>query len=125
MLGGGEGQSGKLGGALLLQGLVVRWCTSPGPLAKLSSPRAHFLPLMTRVEKGGRTEAEGSPLGEPSRLWSVGSIAGCPGRVCGGSGDRSRGKVQLGGRVCPVGKAAPMPWVVPAIAAGVQGKGAL
>ena len=53
---------------------------SSGPLAKLSSLRAHFLPLMTGVERkmGGGAGGRGEPLGiAPWIVECLGSTPRC------------------------------------------------
>lgn len=65
-----------------------------------------------------------APWGSPVGCGVLEALLDAPSRVCGRTGDGSRGRVQFGGRVFPVGKAALMPWLVPAVA-GLQGRGDL
>lgn len=65
MLGGGEGSQASCGGALLLQGLVMCRCAGSGPLAKLSSSRARFLPLMPVQGRAGGCGEQRAPGGSP------------------------------------------------------------
>lgn len=67
-------------------------------------------------------------MGERKAPWGrgvLGKHAGCPQLGLWRLWGWLRGGVQFGGRVRPLGKAAPLPGVVLARAAGAQGRGAL
>lgn len=60
---GNQQKSGLLGWGNVVAGLAGWWCTSSSPLVKLSCPSAHFLPVMTAVERRVGKWGRGEPLG--------------------------------------------------------------